>query len=119
MIEADHKQPLQAILVDGAIFNRLHFALVREKGLDAFFVVGREVLAALKEGGIEFSPVMPEAEMLGSLDGEELLGKFGPRYGLGLENPVRLAGAARGLGLALMSPLTGRRMKKNLIAFSD
>ena len=110
--EDDLDRPLQAIMVDAAIIKRINSKLVREKSLDPFLVAGQEILAALSEGMIKFSPVMPEAEMLSSLDGEELLCKFGPRYGLSMQNPVRFSGVIRGLGLALVSPLTRWRMRK-------
>jgi len=110
--EADLDRPLQAIVVDAAIIERINSRLVREKSLDPFFVAGQEVLASLSEGMIKFSPIMPEAEMLASLDGEELLRKFGPRYGLSVNNPVRVGGVLRGLGLAFISPITRLRMKK-------
>lgn len=110
---------LQAVLADFAIFEQINLKLATEPGLDAFFIAGREILAALSQGQVSFSPILPEAEMLASLDGEELLAKFGPRYGVGLENPVRLAGVVRGLGLALLSPLTRRRMRKNFEAPGD
>ena len=46
------------------------------------FSYRREILSALSSRQITFSPLLPEAEMLASLDGEELLAKFGPRYGM-------------------------------------
>jgi len=117
--EADLDRPLQAIMVDAAIIERINSRLVREKSRDPFFVAGREILASLSEGMIKFSPIMPEAEMLASLDGEELLCKFGPRYGLSMKNPVRFAGVIRGLGLALLSPFTRWMRKKYFTALSD
>jgi len=111
--------PLQAVMIDSALFRRINASLAAEPGHDAFFITGREFLAALGDGRVSFSPVLPEAEMLAALDGEELLAKFGPRYGVGVENPVRFFGVVRGLGLALLSPLTGRRMKKNFRELRD
>jgi len=142
--EAFLQRPLQAVLIEAATFERLNLKLVEEKGLDAFFIVGREILAALSERQIKFSPLMPEAEMLASLDGEELLCKFGPRFGLCINVraassfakatadksaaiPLKMrapsasakamtdkSGALRGLGLALLSPLTRWRMKRKI-----
>jgi hypothetical protein len=118
-IEADLDRPLQAVLIDAAIIERINSRLVREKSTDPFFVAGREILASLSEGMIRFSPIMPEAEMLASLDGEELLCKFGPRYGLSMENPARFVGVIRGLRLVLLSPVTRWRMKKNFLYLND
>jgi hypothetical protein len=118
-VEADLNRPLQAVLIDAAIIERINWRLVREKSPDPFFVAGREILASLSEGMVKFSPIMPEAEMLASLDGEELLCKFGPRYGLNMENPVRFAGVIRGLILVLLSPITRWRMKKNFLYLND
>jgi len=117
--EAELQRPLQAVLVDAAVIDRLNSKLVEEKGLDAFFIAGREILEALARGMIQFSPIVHEAEIAASLDGEELLCKFGPRYGLSRENPVRVAGVIRGLGLALTAPLTRRRMKKHFAGLSE
>jgi hypothetical protein len=111
-IEAGVDRPLQAVMVDAAIINRVNSKLVAQPKVDAFFVAGSEILAALKDRMIVFSPVMPEVEMLASLNGEELLAKFGPRYGLRIGNPVRFAGVIRGLRLAIKSPVTKWRMKK-------
>jgi hypothetical protein len=118
-IEAGLDRPLQAVLIDAAIIERINSRLVREKRLDPFFAAGREILASLSEGMIKFSPVMPEAEMLAALDGEELLCKFGPRYGLSKNNPVSFAGVIRGLRLVLLAPVTRWRMKKNFLYLND
>jgi len=107
--------PLQAVLVDAAIIEKIQSRVTIEKDLDPFLVAGREILAAIAESWIQFSPVREEVEMLGSFDGEELLSKFGPRYGLTRRNPVRWGGVLRGLGLALISPLSRWRMKKMLL----
>ena len=103
--------PLQAIMIDSALFERINSHLATEPGHDAFFIAGREILAALADRQVSFSPALPEAEMLAALDGEELLAKFGPRFGVSLINPVCFSGVVRGLVLALLSPLTRWRMK--------
>jgi hypothetical protein len=110
---------VQAVMIDSALFERINSRLGAEPGHDAFFIAGREILAALSDGQVSFSPALAEAEMLAAQDGEELLAKFGPRFGLSVPNPVRFSGVFRGLVLALLSPLTRRRMKKNFLELRD
>ncbi len=109
--KTDQAMPAQEIRIDAAVFDQINSRLVAEKDRDAFFIAGREILAALSRRQIIFSPILPEAEMLASLDGEELLAKFGPRYGLSLTNPVKFYDVLSGLGLALISPVTRKRMR--------
>ncbi len=111
--EAGLDQPLQAVMVDAGLFDRLHAALADRKE-DAFFIAGREVLAMLAERQIRFSPVMLEAEIGASLNGSELLAKFGPRYGVGIKNPVTAFGIAKGIWFVIKSPWTDLRMKSRL-----
>jgi hypothetical protein len=116
---ADLDLPLQAVMIDSALFERINSHLAVEPGHDAFFIAGREILAALADRQVSFSPALPEAEMLAALDGEELLAKFGPRFGVSIMNPVRFSAVLRGLALALLSPLTRWRMKKNFQELRD
>lgn len=118
-VAADLNAPWQAVMIESALFDRINERLAAEPDHDAFFVAGREILAALAEGQVRFSPALPEAEMLAALDGEELLAKFGPRFGLSVPNPVRFSGVVRGLALALRSPVTRLRMKKDFAPLRD
>jgi hypothetical protein len=96
--------PLQAILIEATIFDCIYSHVPSESCLDPFFVTVREILSALSSRLINFSPLPAEIEMLSSLESEELLGKFGARFGLAPRNPIRLWTILRGLGLALRSP---------------
>jgi hypothetical protein len=118
-MERDMKRPLQVVQLDAVILERIKTSVVNDKGLDAFFIVGREILSALAEGRIRFSPIIQEAAIGASLEGDELLCKFGPRFGLSHKSPVRLSRVMRGLGLVLAVPITRRRRRRILIAFRD
>jgi hypothetical protein len=118
-IEDDLKRPLQAVRIDAAIIERIKAKVVDEKELDPFFVAGREILALLSEGGIRFSPLIMEAEVGASLSGEELLRKFGPRFGLSIKNPVRFSRVMQGLYILLSAPLKRMRMRRTIAATSD
>jgi hypothetical protein len=109
-------RPLQAILVDAAIIDRIQSRVAIEKDLDSFFVAGREIVGAVADGSIKFSPLMVEVEMLASLDGEELLAKFGPRYGLHRRDSVRTGKVLKGIKLALLVPWSRWRMRKAMLA---
>ncbi len=118
-IEDELDRPLQLIQVDATLIDRIRTRVVENKDLDSFFAAGREIVEGLSRGDIVFSPVILEAEVGASLDGEELLAKFGPRFGLGVSNPVRLSSLLRGLGLLVTSPLRRRRMRRAIAAYND
>jgi hypothetical protein len=116
--ETHQGQGVQMVVVDAAIIERINAGVVADKSIDSFYRGGVEILRALADGLIEFAPAIMEVEMLAALDGEELLSKFGPRYGVARENPVRMRGVLRGLGRVLTAPVSRHQMKKALLDLS-